>query len=310
MATNAGPAATADDPLVKASTRCGSVAGIPLYVHHTFALWLGFAVLLSPEWSAPAVIYRMLVYGPVLFGTVLVHEIGHCKACERAGGTAKVNDPRPKQRHTHGRTPKIPTPCRFQNDSHAPHAQTQTILLWPLGGLATIHHDAGPKADLVIAAAGPLTHVPMFLFWFLLLLASAGGDASLMPATGNVFVAVCASGAVINISLFCFNLFLPAHPLDGGRILVDVLLWRGCSPRTTAIAALSFSVPVALLLLLHWTFLSYNVMALFVGLWLLYSDYTVIQALQAGVVECHPMFAHLPQTTLTNNPLAANPAGV
>lgn len=103
MAPPAGPAEAADDPLMKASTRCGSVAGIPLYVHHTFALWLGFAVLLSPEWSAPAVIYRMLVYGPVLFGTVLVHEIGHCKACERAGGTAKVNDPRPKQRHTHTR---------------------------------------------------------------------------------------------------------------------------------------------------------------------------------------------------------------
>lgn len=43
--------------------------------------------------------------------------------------------------------------------------QVQGILLWPLGGLAFIGHTAGPKADMWVAVAGPLTHAPMVAFW-------------------------------------------------------------------------------------------------------------------------------------------------
>lgn len=50
-----------------------------------------------------------LQYGPILLGTVLIHELGHALAARRVGG------------HADG------------------------ILLWPLGGLAYVGHDCGPK---------------------------------------------------------------------------------------------------------------------------------------------------------------------
>ncbi len=50
-------------------------------------------------------------YGPILLGTVLIHELGHALAARRVGG------------HADG------------------------ILLWPLGGLAYVGHDCGPKGE-------------------------------------------------------------------------------------------------------------------------------------------------------------------
>lgn len=79
-----------------------------------------------------ALAFAALVYGPILFLTVLVHEFGHSLAARSVGGNA------------------------------------HTILLWPLGGLAYCSHDAGPKADLWVTFAGPLTHVPQIGFWVLI----------------------------------------------------------------------------------------------------------------------------------------------
>ena len=76
--------------------------------------------------------FAFLVYGPILFFTVLIHEFGHSLAAKSVGGNA------------------------------------HTILLWPLGGLAYCHHDAGPKADVWVTFAGPLTHVPQIGVWLLM----------------------------------------------------------------------------------------------------------------------------------------------
>lgn len=88
-----------------------------------------------------ALAFAFLIYGPILFLTVLIHEFGHSLAARSVGG------------HAH------------------------TILLWPLGGLAYCSHDAGPKADLWVTFAGPLTHVPQIGFWTLIawVIDSGGG---------------------------------------------------------------------------------------------------------------------------------------
>lgn len=88
------------------------------------------ATLLSD--GATGVLWGAIVYGPILFVSVLIHEFGHCFGARCVGGKA-----------------------------------TQ-IILWPLGGLAFIGHDSGPKGDLWVTLAGPLTHIPQAGVWYLL----------------------------------------------------------------------------------------------------------------------------------------------
>lgn len=257
-------------PHLQHATKVFSIFDIDVYMSHFMVILLVFATVSSSDWSASSVIFRIIVYGPLLFGTVLVHELGHALACRRQGGV-----------------------CHH-------------ILLWPLGGLAYISHDAGPKADLWVAFAGPLTHVPMCLLWFFMLLISTGGNASLFPVTNSYLVIFFATATSINLALMIFNLLVPAHPLDGGRILVDILLWAKLPLRQTAIITVCVSVPLALVMCLHWTFMPFSVITIFVGLWIIFNDVTVITALRDGVIDCHPMFAHLSpsdRATMQNNPV-------
>lgn len=90
-----------------------------------------FYALQNQDDPGPAFAFAFLVYGIILFCTVLIHELGHASAARCVGG------------------------------------QASTILLWPLGGLAYCSHDAGPKADLWVTFAGPLTHVPQVGLWVL-----------------------------------------------------------------------------------------------------------------------------------------------
>ncbi|MGY4689424.1 M50 family metallopeptidase [Salibacterium sp. K-3] len=82
------------------------------------------------------------------------------------------------------------------------------ISLLPFGGMMeTDEYGTRPlREEAVTAASGPLVHLPLALFSYLLLPASFWG-----PDDHALFMHY-------NISLFCFNL-LPIHPLDGGRLV-------------------------------------------------------------------------------------------
>ncbi|MFQ3652376.1 MAG: site-2 protease family protein [Gemmataceae bacterium] len=115
-----------------------------------------------------------------LFGIVLMHEFGHALACRSMGGKA------------------------------------DTIVLWPLGGIAYVTPPPRPGALLWTIAAGPLVNLvlifPCALTWYLI-------DPEWWPALREVFLTL----TVINIVLFVFNM-MPVYPLDGGQ-MVHALLW-------------------------------------------------------------------------------------
>jgi Zn-dependent protease/CBS domain-containing protein len=95
--------------------------------------------------------------------------------------------------------------------------RVQQITLWMLGGLTELDgQPPTPRADALIAAAGPLTSlgvgaVSAALAW------TIGGTGLLAAALGWL--------AGVSLLLGVFNL-LPGAPLDGGRLLRGVLWWR------------------------------------------------------------------------------------
>ena len=204
-----------------------------------------------------------ILLGPVLLVTITVHELGHALAARSVGGSAS------------------------------------SILLWPLGGLAFISHQSGPKADIWVAIAGPLTHVPMILIW-ICLLASASyaytGSSSLSllpmpyPSTPSVFfVALSQSALFMNICLILFNLFVPAYPLDGGRILVDLLILKGFSPGTTSKIVISVAVPLALAIAAVGCYYLQFVTVL-IAIFILFSCYQLFDSMRQGQLDHHPLF--------------------
>lgn len=118
-----------------------------------------------------------------LFGIVLLHEFGHSLATRQTGGHA------------------------------------DTILLWPLGGLAFVQPPDRPSAHLWSIAAGPLVNLVLWPVFYLLKWWAAGHvtDLGLLIFIHRLFW--------INQSLLLFNL-LPLYPMDGGQMLRALLWYR------------------------------------------------------------------------------------
>jgi Zn-dependent protease len=156
-------------------------AGISVFLH-----WSWFVVAMIEVQRTSA--YRSVLWNAAeylsLFAIVLLHELGHALACRQVGGDAN------------------------------------TIVLWPLGGVAYVNPPRRPGATLWSVAAGPLVNValaaPLFGAWHL-------ARSSALSTTLPDAVTLLHSVAWINVFLFAFNV-LPVYPLDGGQILRS-LLW-------------------------------------------------------------------------------------
>eukprot|EP00899_Mesostigma_viride_P007066 jgi/Mesvir1/16360/Mv18108-RA.1 len=200
--------------------------------------------------------WELMLFGPILLVTVLVHELGHCLATRAIGG-------------------------------HVDH-----ILLWPLGGLAFVGHGGGPCKDILVALAGPLTHIPLAAICLVVMAATDGGDVDWhlrSPNEDYFWENMVAAALVMQVALFCFNLLIPAYPLDGGRILVDVLFLCGASERMAAIISCAVSFPLALGLI-AWGILTHQITMMLIAAWIIIQGLQIVVMIRNGTVGYHPMF--------------------
>ena len=190
---------------MKWSWRLGRLFGIDVFVHATFLIllaWVGLSHY-EREGSAHGALVGM-AFILAVFGTVVLHELGHALTARRFG------------------------------------IKTKDITLLPIGGVARLERmPENPRQELLVALAGPAVNVAIAGV-ILLVLVAAGQP--LVLADPSISGSITGGGPFltkllwVNVSLAVFNL-LPAFPMDGGRVLRAVLALRGDYVRATRTAA-------------------------------------------------------------------------
>lgn len=186
------------------SIQIAKIWGIPIRLHWTFVLVIGWLVYLGiPDWQyfrGQRAIW-MFISVLAVFICILLHELGHAFMARRYG------------------------------------VQTLQIMLSPIGGQAILERmPKQPRKELLVALAGPIVNVLLaisalpFLYWIpaekLARLPHFFGNPN-----GNTFLRLdmderfIIGFVLLNFLVALFNL-IPAFPLDGGRILRALLSMR------------------------------------------------------------------------------------
>ncbi|MBM3535947.1 MAG: CBS domain-containing protein [Alphaproteobacteria bacterium] len=119
----------------------------------------------------------------------------------------------------------------------------QGITLFAFGGVAEMQQEpASPKAELLIAIAGPLVSLALAVAFHG---AAAAGQAS---GVSEPIVAVSRYLGLLNLVLAVFNM-VPAFPLDGGRVLRAVLWQRKGNLQQATHTASRIGAGIALVLI-------------------------------------------------------------
>jgi len=187
----------ANDALTSGSVGVFRLFGVPIRLHFTFLLLLIFLVSIGigeRQSGASTALYIL-----ALFGSVLLHELGHALVARRFG------------------------------------IRTVEIVMFPIGGVS--RPDRAPKAaeELWIGLAGPAVNLLIaggIALWFWREQALLPLPELLKPTDANLAQRI----GVGNLLLGVFNL-LPAFPMDGGRVLRSLLSRFRPEEEATRIAA-------------------------------------------------------------------------
>jgi Zn-dependent protease/predicted transcriptional regulator len=187
---------------MKWSWRIGRVGGVDLRIHATFVILLAWWALIYYRGTGTASgAARGLLFTLALFGSVLLHELGHAFAARRFG------------------------------------VATRDITLLPIGGVSRLESmPRKPKQELVIALAGPAVTLAIVIVLAVVLRllglpATLDSEAVARTGSGSFLVQLM----WVNGWLLAFNL-LPAFPMDGGRVLRAALALRKDYVRATDLA--------------------------------------------------------------------------
>jgi len=180
------------------SWKIATVAGIPVRVHATFFLLLGWFFWTGATRSLDEAV-RSVVFILAAFACVILHEFGHALTARRYG------------------------------------VLTRDITLLPIGGVARLDRfPRKPSQEVAIALMGPAVNVVIAAALYLIMRFSPDTYDFSNPAllersfTARLFV--------FNVVVTGFNL-IPAFPMDGGRVLRALLATRLDYVRATRIAA-------------------------------------------------------------------------
>ena len=202
------------------SIPAGRIFGVELRIHLTFFFLLIFVWLTESTTHGAGNPGRGLALVAIIFGSVVLHELGHALVGMRAGVPAKA------------------------------------IILLPIGGVTLLDETQRPlepgmltwKRDIRIALAGPLVNI---------IIAAVTGGVLLAVAPQIHFSAkpfYIYSGNLprslfwANLGLALLNL-LPAYPMDGGRVL-RALFSRSMDPVRATRRAVSIGQAFATLFML------------------------------------------------------------
>jgi Zn-dependent protease len=194
------------------------VAGIPIRVHISLAILLPLLLF-----SVPASLWPLgLAVTGGFFLAIVLHELGHSLIARQFGCGARE------------------------------------ILLLPIGGLARLEcMPRHPRAEMVMAAAGPVVSLLLSLLFATL----AFLTARRLPHWSAVFEIL----RNMNLTIALFNL-IPSFPMDGGRIFRAWLVPRIGRLLATRIAAWLGQAFAVLMIL--WGIFGGGLLKLFLGLFL------------------------------------------
>jgi Zn-dependent protease/CBS domain-containing protein len=188
----------AGDTFIGGSVGVVRLFGVPVRFHFTFLLLLAFLLFIGVGQRQSGAFTALYILA--LFGSVLLHELGHALVARRYG------------------------------------IRTIEIVMFPIGGVARLDRLPHGKQEVLIALAGPAVNLVIagLIFGWLGvsdgkgLLATAMGE----PTDVNLGLRI----GIGNLILAVFNL-LPAYPMDGGRVLRGLLALKRTEAEATRIAA-------------------------------------------------------------------------
>ncbi len=208
----------ASENLIGGSVGVFKLFGVPVRLHFTFLLLLIFLIFIGigeTQSGASTAIYIL-----ALFGSVLLHEVGHALVARRFG------------------------------------IKTLEIVMFPIGGVSRPERSPKPAEEFWIALAGPCVNLliaAIIAFWHWEKTGLASIPDLLKPTDANLAQRI----GLGNLVLGMFNL-LPAFPMDGGRVLRSLLShWQSedDATRITAAAGQILAIGMGLLGLLSGNFM-------------------------------------------------------